>query len=118
MVDDSYTVVSRPIIVTLPNLTVLSKLFRLVTDGRRKLLGLPAVDALRVVLRDLRPFVTRSTSLVVALVLHVQLVRALVGPSTKQLLLFAPSALVRVILRLWQPVRQIEEVLWHSDRAQ
>ena len=43
---------------------------------------------------------------------------ALIGASAKQFLLFASSPVVRVVLRLRQPIRKIQQVLRHPYRTQ
>lgn len=54
----------------------------------------------------------------IALILCVVLVSALICTSTKHFFLLTASALIRVVLWLWQSIRQVQEVLRYPDCAQ
>ena len=79
---------------------------------------LSAIDALGIVLSYFRSFVARAAPVVVALIFYVVLIGALICPSAKQFFLLTSSALIRVVLRLGQPVCQVEQVLGYANRAQ
>ena len=94
-------VVSRSSYVISSHLTVLSKLFGLISDRGRKLLSLTTIDTLIIVLGNLRALVTGTTPILVALVFGMMLIGTLICASTELLFLLAASSLIRVVLWLW-----------------
>ena len=115
---DNAAVVSWSINFIGSDLTIFPHFLRFISDGWRKLLRLTAINTLRVVLSYLGSFIAGAAFVVITLVFNMVFIGSFVRASTKELLLFPSSALVRVILRFWKPICQIQKVLRYANCTQ